>query len=77
MPPQEDALQQWLNSSHKRRFRRMWEELRGYAARINRFAVDSADIIVPEGGGGQAAAPPIFFRFPSVKTVKTLYNMRC
>ena len=77
MPPQEDALQQWLNSSHKRRFRRMWEELRGYAARINRFAVDSADIIVPEGGNDGKPPPANLFSFSSVKTVKTLYNMRC
>ena len=57
MPPQEDALQQWLNSSHKRRFRRMWEELRGYAARINRFAVYSADIIIGDTGAKDKDSP--------------------
>ena len=51
MPPQEDALRQWLNSSHKRRFRCIWEELCGCAVRISRFAVCSADIRLPHQPG--------------------------
>ena len=42
-------MQQWPNSSHKRRNQCLWEKSRGYAARINRFAVDSADIILSDG----------------------------